>query len=188
MDFKYNKNRNIKIGSNSIVDKSVILSNNIEIRHFCVIGDEPIAFEYFNKGLKKTFRKIIPRYTVVINNNVYIGSHSIIMKGLERNTVINNNVIIGQYSNIGHDSIIENYVRIMNNVSIEGFCIIKKGVYIGVGSNIRNRITIGENSLIGMGSNVVKDIPKNVVGYGNPCKVIRRNFNSLEEIIRSLMI
>ena len=32
---------------------------------------------------------------------------------------------------------------------------------------------IGENSVIGSGSVVTKDIPKNVFAAGNPCKVIR---------------
>ena len=34
-------------------------------------------------------------------------------------------------------------------------------------------MTIGENSVIGAGSVVVKDIPANVVTVGNPCRVLR---------------
>ena len=34
-------------------------------------------------------------------------------------------------------------------------------------------ITIGNNSVIGAGSVVVKDIPANVVAVGNPCRVLR---------------
>lgn len=34
-------------------------------------------------------------------------------------------------------------------------------------------VTIGDNSIIGSGSVVVKDIPKNVIAGGNPCRVIR---------------
>lgn len=34
-------------------------------------------------------------------------------------------------------------------------------------------VTIGENTVIGAGSVVTKNIPANVVAYGNPCKVIR---------------
>jgi maltose O-acetyltransferase len=34
-------------------------------------------------------------------------------------------------------------------------------------------VTIGDNTIIGITSVVVKDIPSNVVAAGNPCKVIK---------------
>lgn len=34
-------------------------------------------------------------------------------------------------------------------------------------------ITIGDNSVIGAGSVVTKNIPSNVVAVGNPCRVLR---------------
>lgn len=34
-------------------------------------------------------------------------------------------------------------------------------------------MTIGENTVIGAGSIVTKDIPANVVAVGNPCRVMR---------------
>ena len=34
-------------------------------------------------------------------------------------------------------------------------------------------VTIGDNTVIGAGSVVTKDIPANVVAVGNPCKVLR---------------
>jgi acetyltransferase-like isoleucine patch superfamily enzyme len=47
------------------------------------------------------------------------------------------------------------------------------GVWIGGGVSIMPGVTIGENSVIGAGSVITKDIPPNVVAYGNPCKVIK---------------
>ena len=35
-------------------------------------------------------------------------------------------------------------------------------------------VTIGDNSVIGAGSVVTKDIPENVVAVGNPCRVLRK--------------
>lgn len=35
-------------------------------------------------------------------------------------------------------------------------------------------VTIGDNTIIGGGSVVTKDIPKNCLAFGNPCKVIRK--------------
>ena len=46
-------------------------------------------------------------------------------------------------------------------------------VWIGAGSVILPGVTIGDNTVIGAGSIVTKDIPANVVAYGNPCRVVR---------------
>ena len=46
-------------------------------------------------------------------------------------------------------------------------------MWIGAGVVILPGVTIGENSVIGAGSIVTKDIPANVVAVGNPCKVLR---------------
>lgn len=50
---------------------------------------------------------------------------------------------------------------------------IKDGVWIGAGAIILPGVTIGENSVIGAGSVVTKDIPPNVVAVGCPCRVLR---------------
>ena len=38
---------------------------------------------------------------------------------------------------------------------------------------IINGITVGKNTIIGAGSVVTKNIPDNVIAYGNPCKIVR---------------
>lgn len=34
-------------------------------------------------------------------------------------------------------------------------------------------VTIGENTVVGAGSVVIRDLPANVVAVGNPCRVLR---------------
>lgn len=50
---------------------------------------------------------------------------------------------------------------------------IGKNVWIGSGALIMPGITIGDNSVIGAGSVVTRDVPPNVVAFGNPCRVVR---------------
>lgn len=49
--------------------------------------------------------------------------------------------------------------------------LVKKGATIGAGAIIICGITIGEHALIGAGSVVTKDVPDNIVAYGNPARV-----------------
>lgn len=53
-------------------------------------------------------------------------------------------------------------IKVGNNVWFGGNVVVLPGV------------TIGDNTVIGAGSVVTKDIPSNVIAAGNPCKVIRK--------------
>lgn len=46
-------------------------------------------------------------------------------------------------------------------------------VWLGANVVVMPGVTIGENSVIGAGSVVTKDIPANVIAFGTPCKVYR---------------
>ena len=50
---------------------------------------------------------------------------------------------------------------------------IGRNCWLGAGVIVLPGVTIGDNSVIGAGSVVTKDIPANVVAVGNPCRVIR---------------
>ncbi len=50
---------------------------------------------------------------------------------------------------------------------------IGKNCWLGAGVLVMPGVTIGDNSVIGAGSVVTKDIPPNVIAVGNPCKVLR---------------
>lgn len=50
---------------------------------------------------------------------------------------------------------------------------IGNNVWIGAHVCVMPGVTIGNNSVIGAGSVVVKDIPANVLAVGNPCRPIR---------------
>lgn len=46
-------------------------------------------------------------------------------------------------------------------------------VWIGANVSVLPGVTIGDNTIIGAGSVVNKDIPKGVIAVGNPCHVLR---------------
>lgn len=50
---------------------------------------------------------------------------------------------------------------------------IGKNCWLGAGVLVMPGVTIGDNSVIGAGSVVTKDIPANVVAVGTPCRVMR---------------
>lgn len=51
---------------------------------------------------------------------------------------------------------------------------IGNNVWIGAGALIMPGVTIGDDTVIGAGSVVTRDIPSGVVAVGNPCRVMRK--------------
>ena len=101
----------------------------------------------------------------IINSLVSIGAH----------TTLGDFVTLNRNISVGHHTNISDFVTINPGANIAGNVSIGKGTLIGMGSNIIDNIKIGSNTIIGAGSLVTKDIPDNVVAYGQPCKIVRLN-------------
>lgn len=50
---------------------------------------------------------------------------------------------------------------------------IGRNCWLGAGVIVVPGVTVGDDTVIGAGSVVTKDIPANVVAVGNPCRVLR---------------
>ena len=106
-----------------------------------------------------------------IGNNCKIHSFSFICKYV----TIEDDVFIAQgviFTNSKYPQIPSQWQKEIDNSNV--VTVVKKGALIGANSTILPGVTIGEHAMIGVGSVVTKDIPANVIAYGNPCEVIRK--------------
>jgi acetyltransferase-like isoleucine patch superfamily enzyme len=62
---------------------------------------------------------------------------------------------------------------IIANSEISGSVKIGRNAWIAPAVTIIEGVTIGDNSLVGIGSVVIRDIPNDVVAVGNPARVLR---------------
>lgn len=115
-------------------------------------------------------------YSFLRFNGVEIGKNSFISLGAKIDTQFGK-VIIGDDVHItsgcvllAHDGALKQMDPMANP---RGKIVIENNVFIGVNSVVLMNVTIGENSVIGAGSIVNKDIPANSLAIGNPAKVIR---------------
>ena len=56
---------------------------------------------------------------------------------------------------------------------LSGLVTIEDGVFVGTGSTILPRLTVGKWSIIGAGSVVTVDVPPYSVVAGNPARILR---------------
>jgi UDP-2-acetamido-3-amino-2,3-dideoxy-glucuronate N-acetyltransferase len=109
-----------------------------------------------------------------IGNRCKISSHTFVCEGVE----LEDEVFIGHNVTFTNDR----YPRATNGNGVlkgdaDWKCVptrIKRGASIGSGSTILCGITVGEQSLVGAGSVVTKDVPAFTVVAGNPARVIKK--------------
>lgn len=122
----------------------------------------------------------------VISDNVVLLAENKIAEGvvLSPFVTITSNCNIGRgfhanlYSYVGHDCIIGDYVTFSPAVKCSGYVVIEDNVFVGTGVIIRpgttkKPLTIGENSILGMGAVITKNVPAGSTVVGNPGKIIK---------------
>lgn len=111
-------------------------------------------------------------YNIEIGENFYVNHNCVILDAAK--VTFGDNVFIAPncgFYTAGHPLDVE-----QRNKGLEyAYPItIGKNVWIGGGVQIMPGVTVGDNTVIGAGSIVTKDIPSGVIAFGNPCQVIRK--------------
>ena len=111
-------------------------------------------------------------FNIFIGDNFYANTGLIILDQCP--VRIGNHVFIGP--RVGIYCATHPIDAMVRNLLFEGGKPVTIGdnVWIGGGVNICPGVSIGNNTIIGAGAVVTKDIPENVIAGGNPCRVIRK--------------
>jgi sugar O-acyltransferase (sialic acid O-acetyltransferase NeuD family) len=146
-----------------------------------VVGcnSKPLVFDWFQRQIncnKEQFPNFVHPSSavapsVILSNGLQLEALSVIASC----TTIGFAVNIKRSASIGHHCLLEDYVTINPGVTISSNVRVGTQTMIGAGSVVRDGISIGRNCVIGMGSVVLKDLPDDVVAYGNPCVVVKTN-------------
>lgn len=113
-------------------------------------------------------KKAVLKQNVKLGNGIIIGQGSLISVDV----AIGNFCQILSYCVLGHDVVVGNYCRIGEYVFIGGFTQIKDNVFVAVRSTLLDRIVVGSNSVIGVGSVVIQNVKENTSVFGVPAKKI----------------
>lgn len=167
---KYNIGQNVKIGRSFINCKTVVIGNNVVIRH-----NNNIVCDSFLVGCNT---KIHSGNTIVGNSSFSIGENSRIINNhfidLWNKVKIGNNTwIAGRGSQFWtHGSI--HTKRGTKDLGIN----IKNNVYIGSNTCISPGVTLESENLVGLGSVIQKSIltKRNIIA-GNPAIIVKKNID-----------
>lgn len=107
--------------------------------------------------------------TFLDDNIIRIGDNALIAPNVQIYTAFHPTNAIERLGKAKEDGSFEFCKTITASVTIGD------NVWIGGGAIIMPGVKIGNNVVIGAGSIVTRDIPSNVIAFGNPCRVIREN-------------
>lgn len=157
----------LEIGEYSILCPSVVLYTGSQIGSHTLLGD----YCSIREECKVGDYCIISR-NVSVNYNTQIGNRVKVMDNshITGDMIIEDNVFISVLVSSTNDNTMGREEYNIDHVKGPH---IKKNATIGAGAILLPKITIGENSLIGAGSIVTKDIPDNQVWIGSPAKYVK---------------
>lgn len=168
----------VRIGSN------VEIGANTIIRENSVIGGQGFGVEKDNEG--RTYK--IPHLGgVIIGKNVEIGALNTVVSGTIDATIVEDYVKTDDHVHIAHNCNIKRSTLITACVEISGSVTIGAESMIGPNSSIMNKIRLGENTVVGLGTVVTKSFDGNVVLAGTPADTIenvKKSRGMLKKLLR----
>ena len=112
----------------------------------------------------------------VVSEEAQIGPGSVAMAlvAVNASAVVGEAVILNTGCSVDHDNFIEDGVHISPGVHLAGGVSVGSCSWVGIGSSIREGITIGQDCMIGAGSVVVRDVPAASRIAGNPARPLEK--------------
>lgn len=156
-----------RIGSMAVIRTGTVIGRFCDISSGAVIGEHGFGFE---RDAGNRPLRMIHFGGVRIGDHVEIGSLTTVSRGALSDTVLEDHVKIDDHCHISHNCRIGEGAMITSFVEISGSVRIGKNVWLGPGSSLVQKITVGDDAFIGIGTVVTHNIPANARVFGNPAK------------------
>ena len=179
---------NVFVGHNTVIEDDVKIGDNVIILHNnsilsdtiigngVVIGSNNtiggVGFGYERN--KSNQYEVLPHIgNVVIEDLVEIGNNTCIDRAVLGSTLIRRNAKIDNLVHIAHGCEIGENSLVIAHAMIGGSSLIGKNVWVAPNAAIINKISIGDDAVIGMGAVVLNNVPEHSVMVGNPAKPLK---------------
>ncbi|MFS1882127.1 UDP-3-O-(3-hydroxymyristoyl)glucosamine N-acyltransferase [Vibrio splendidus] len=167
---------NVVIGKHSVIEHNVVLHSGTHIGENClvrsgaIIGSDGFGFERDSEGVPYKFLHF---GGVRIGNHVEIGANTCIARGTFSDTIVEEYVKIDNLVHIAHNCLIGKGSFITACSELSGGVQIGKNTWIAPNTSIKEKLVIGSDSLLGIGSVVTKNVKEGDVVFGSPAKSLK---------------
>lgn len=170
----------VEIDENTVIYPNVTILDNVKIGKNCIIQSGSVlgssGFGYIRK--KDGYEKISQIGSLIIEDNVEIGSLVAIDRGTIDDTLIKKGTKIDSLVKIAHNVVVGQNNIITSQVGIAGSSQTGDNVIMGGQSGVADHVTIGDNVIIAADAGVISDLPSGAFVSGSPAINHKREYKA----------
>ena len=170
----------IHIGKGTVIEHNVVIMNKVTIGENCiihsgtVIGKDGFGYSFDKENLPV---KVKHFGGVLIGNRVEIGANCTVDRGTIDNTVVGDDVKIDNLVLIAHNAEVGRGTIVVGCTDLAGSSHIGEKTYIGPQVCVKNQVSVGDNSFVGMDVMVTESFGDNMMLIKSSSDKPRRNRN-----------
>lgn len=161
-----------EIRDHVVIGRNVVIGEHALIKSHAVIGEEGFGIERDDAG--NNFH--LPHIgSAVVGSHAEVGSFTTVCSGTITPTEIGEYTKIDDHVHIAHNCKLGRNVIVTACAEVSGSVTLEDDVWLGPNSSIIQGVTLGKNSLLGIGAVATKGLPANEVWAGNPARRLGDN-------------
>lgn len=161
-----------RVGADTILENHVVLAagtlvgERCILHPHCVLGSDGFGFVWDGER----HLKVPQRGSVVIGNDVEIGSNSCVDRGTLGATEIGDGTKIDNQVQVGHNCVLGRHVILCGQVGLSGSTVLEDGVVMGGRAATVGHLTIGAGAQLGGGAVATRNVPAGAKMLGDPAQ------------------
>lgn len=154
-----------RIGSMAVIKTGTRIGRFCDIKSGAVIGESG-----FGPERDEDDRPLMMLHFggVLIGDHVHIGCLTTVSRGALGDTVIEDHVKIDDHCHISHNCRIGEGAMLTSCVEISGSVRVGRNAWLSPGCVLLQKLTIGDEAFVGIGSVVTRSVPPRLRVFGNP--------------------
>lgn len=168
------------IGSHAVIEGETTIGEGNTFSPHCYVGAPP-QYENWSGAPQR----------LSIGSGNFIREYASISGGAfgdEGGTVIGDGNMLMAYSHVGHDSVLADGIRMVNNATLGGHSVVESYAWMAGLTAAHQKVRIGRNAFVALGATVTQDVPPFCIVQGDRARLVglnavglkRANFSSAE--------
>ncbi len=155
------------IGAHAVIEGATTIGQGNTFSPHCYVGTPP-QYENWSGAPQR----------LTIGDGNFIREFASISGGAfgaEHGTVIGDGNMLMAYTHVGHDSVLANGIRMVNNATLGGHSVVESYAWMAGLTAAHQKVRIGRNAFVALGATVTQDVPPFCIVQGDRARLVGLN-------------